>query len=162
MSVFTIPKLADKLFLQPIVILMNSFALSTLMSYVMSTNRCIDWRLITICVTSDIIAMGADHLKDKEEEILSDHNNANDPRLTSCAVLLALALSQCPISTLLTTAAFVIPALLWTTLISFKKFALILRHLLEKFGGGKHQPSTSHNAVAYLLTYWTAQVDISL
>ncbi|KAG2129308.1 hypothetical protein BD769DRAFT_1455608 [Suillus cothurnatus] len=77
---------------------MNSFALSTLMSYVMSSNGSIDWRPITIC---------------------------------------------CPISTLLTTAAFVAPALLWTTPISFNKFALILRHLLGRFRRDKHQPSAS-------------------
>jgi hypothetical protein len=109
---------------------------------------------ITICVTSDILAMGADHLKDKEEEFSSDRNNANDPRLaswfvyartflTASAVLLSLALSQCPISTLLTTAAFVVPALLWTTPISFNKFALIPRRLLGRFGGDDHQPPTS-------------------
>jgi hypothetical protein len=109
---------------------------------------------ITICVMSDILAIGADHLKDKKEEFLSNHNNANDPRLASwfiyartflaaCAGLLALALSQCPISTLLTTAAFVAPALLWTTPISFNKFALILRHLLGRFRRDKHQPSAS-------------------
>ncbi|KAG1871514.1 hypothetical protein F4604DRAFT_1583304 [Suillus subluteus] len=154
MSILTIPKLADELFLRPIVISMNSFALSTLMSYVMSANGCIDWRPITICVTSDILAMGADHLKDKEEEFSSDCNNTNNPRLASwfiyartflatSAALLALALSQCPISTLLTTAAFVAPALLWTTPISFTKFALISRCLLGMFGGDKHQPSTS-------------------
>lgn len=154
MSTLTTQKLADELFLRPIVISMNSLALSALMSYVMSANGDIDWRPITICVTSDILAMGADHLKDKEEEFSSDHNNANDPRLASwfvyartflaaSAVLLALALSQCPVSTLLTTAAFVAPALLWTTPISFKKFGLISRRLLGRFGGDKHQPSTS-------------------
>lgn len=98
--------------------------------------------------------MGADHLKDKEEEFSSDRDNVNDSRLaawfiyartflTASAILLALALSQCPISTLLTTAAFVAPALLWTTPISFKKFAPILRRLLGRFGGDKRQPSTS-------------------
>ncbi|KAG1732970.1 hypothetical protein EDB19DRAFT_1732357 [Suillus lakei] len=149
MSILTIQKLADELFLRPIVISMNSLALSCLMSYVMSANGTLDWRPITICVTSDILAMGADHLKDKEEEF----KNANDPRiaswfvyartfLTASAVLLALALSQCPISTLLTTAVFVAPALLWTTPISFKKFGLISRHL-GRFGKDKHQPSTS-------------------
>ncbi|KAG2335286.1 hypothetical protein BDR05DRAFT_631155, partial [Suillus weaverae] len=148
MSTLTTQKLADELFLRPIVISMNSLALSALMSYVMSANGDIDWRPITICVTSDILAMGADHLKDKEEEFSSDHNNANDPRLaswfiyaraflTASAVLLALALSQCPVSTLLTTAAFVAPALLWTTPISFKKFGLISRRLLGRFGGDK-------------------------
>ncbi|KAG1811795.1 uncharacterized protein BJ212DRAFT_1483520 [Suillus subaureus] len=151
MSILTIPKLADELFLRPIVISMNSLALSILMSYVMSANGSIDWRPITICITSDILAMGADHLKDKEEEFSSKHNNANDPRLASwftyartflavSAVFLALALSQCPISTLLTTAAFVAPALLWTTPISFRKFTLIR---LNRFGGDKCQPSAS-------------------
>ncbi|KAG1723050.1 hypothetical protein EDB19DRAFT_1859161 [Suillus lakei] len=154
MSILTTQKLADELFLRPIVISMNSLALSCLMSYVMSANGTLDWRPITICVTSDILAMGADHLKDKEEEFSSDRNNANDPRITSwfvyartfltaSAVLLALALSQCPISTLLTTAAFVAPALLWTTPISFKKFGLISRRLLGRFGKDEHQPSTS-------------------
>ncbi|KAG1726571.1 hypothetical protein EDB19DRAFT_1914558 [Suillus lakei] len=154
MSILTTQKLADELFLRPIVISMNSLALSCLMSYVMSANGTLDWRPITICVTSDILAMGADHLKDKEEEFSSDRNIANDPRITSwfvyartlltaSAVLLALALSQCPISTLLTTAAFVAPALLWTTPISFKKFGLISKRLLGRFGQDKHQPSTS-------------------
>ncbi|KAG2088375.1 uncharacterized protein F5147DRAFT_644106 [Suillus discolor] len=156
MSTLTIPKLADELFLRPIVISMNSLALSALMSYVMSANAGIaDWRPITICVTSDILAMGADHhLKDKEEEFSSDRNNANNPRLASwflyartflaaSAVLLAFALSQCPISTLLTTATFVAPALLWTTLISFKKFWLISRRLLGRFSRDRQQPSTS-------------------
>ncbi|KAG1768832.1 hypothetical protein EDD22DRAFT_212207 [Suillus occidentalis] len=154
MSVLTIPKLADDLFLRPIVISMNSLALSALMSQVMSADGILDWRPIIICVTSDILAIGADHLKDKEEEFLSDHNNANDPRLaywfvcartflTTSAVLLALALSQCPISTLLTTAAFVVPALLWTTPISFNKFGLIPRRLLGRFGGDNHQPPAS-------------------
>ncbi|KAG2054292.1 hypothetical protein BDR06DRAFT_955529 [Suillus hirtellus] len=154
MSTLTIPKLVDELFLRPIVISMNSLALSALMSYVMSANAGIDWRPITICVTSDILAMGSDHLKDKEEEFSSDRNNANGPRLASwflyartfltvSAVLLAFALSQCPISTLLTTATFVAPALLWTTPISFKKFWLISRRLLGRFAGDSHQPSTS-------------------
>ncbi|KAG1906341.1 uncharacterized protein F5891DRAFT_1005197 [Suillus fuscotomentosus] len=154
MSTLTIPKLADELFLRPIVISMNSLALSALMSYVMSANAGIDWRPIIICVTSDILAMGADHLKDKKEQFSSDRNNANDPRLaswflyartflTASAVLLAFALSQCPISTLLTTATFVAPALLWTTPISFKKFWLISRRLLGRFSGDRHQPSTS-------------------
>jgi hypothetical protein len=108
---------------------------------------------ITICVTSDILVVGADHLKDKEVEFSSDRNNANDPRLaswfayartflTASAVLLALALSQCPISTLPTTAAFVVPALLWTTPISSNKFGLIPRRLLGKFGGD-NQPAAS-------------------
>ncbi|KAG1879934.1 hypothetical protein F4604DRAFT_1620406 [Suillus subluteus] len=144
MSILTIAKLADELFLRPIVISMNSLVLSTLMSFVMSANGSIDWRPITICVMSDILAMGADHLKDKEEEFSSDRNNANKSRLASwfiyartflaaSAALLALALSQ----------SFVAPALLWTTPISFKKFALISRRLLGRFGGDKHQPSTS-------------------
>ncbi|KAG2031356.1 hypothetical protein BDR03DRAFT_905071 [Suillus americanus] len=154
MTILTITKLADELFLRPVVISMNSLALSTLMSYVMSASGSIDWRPIIICVTSDILAMGADHLKDKEEEFSSDCNNADDPRLTSwfiyartfltaSAVLLALALSQCPFSTFLTTAVFVAPALLWTTPISFKKFALISRHLFGRLGEDKHQPSTT-------------------
>ncbi|KAG2151199.1 uncharacterized protein EDB93DRAFT_1139806 [Suillus bovinus] len=154
MSILTIPKLADELFLRPIVISMNSLALSTLMTYVMSANASIDWRPITICVTSDILAMGADHLKDKEEEFSSDRNTTKNPRLASwfmyartflavSAVLLAFALSQCPISTLLTTATFVAPALLWTTPISFKKFWLISRRLSGRFSGDKRQPSTS-------------------
>ncbi|KAG1906332.1 uncharacterized protein F5891DRAFT_1125661 [Suillus fuscotomentosus] len=124
----TIPKLADELFLRPIVISMNSLALSALMSYVMSANGRIDWRPMIVCVTSDILAIGADHLKDKEEEFSLDRTTTNDPYLT-CAVLLALVLSQCPFSTLLTTAMFVVPALLWTTPISFKS--------------DRHQPSTS-------------------
>ncbi|KAG1726574.1 hypothetical protein EDB19DRAFT_2042991 [Suillus lakei] len=154
MSILTTQKLADELFLRPIVISMNSLALSCLMSYVMSANGTLDWRPITICVTSDILAMGADHLKDKKEEVSSDRDNTNDPHITSwfvyartfliaSAVLLALALSQCPISTLLTTAAFVAPALLWTTPISFKKFGLISKRLLGRFDKDKHQPSTS-------------------
>ncbi|KIK38329.1 hypothetical protein CY34DRAFT_15116 [Suillus luteus UH-Slu-Lm8-n1] len=160
MPVLTIQKLADDLFLRPIAISMNSLALSVLMSQVMSANGNLDWRPITICVTSDILAMGADHLKDKEEEFSSDCNNANDPRLaswfvyartflTASAVLLALALSQCPISTLLTTATFVLPALLWTTPISFNKFGLISRRLLGRFGGNNHQPplASAHTLV---------------
>ncbi|KAG2124167.1 hypothetical protein DEU56DRAFT_38330 [Suillus clintonianus] len=153
MTILTIPKLADELFLRPIVISMNSLALSSLMSYVMSANGNIDWRPITICVTSDILAMGADHLKDKEEEFSSDRNNANDPRLaswfvyartflTASTVLLVLALSLCPVSTLLTTAAFVAPALLWTTPISFQKFGLISGRLLGRSVEDSHQPST--------------------
>ncbi|KAG2054297.1 hypothetical protein BDR06DRAFT_989514 [Suillus hirtellus] len=136
----TIPKLADELFLRPIVISMNSLALSALMSYVMSSNGRIDWRPITICVTADILAIGADHLKDKEEEFSLDRTTTNDPCitcwfiyartfLTANAVLLALVLCQCSISTLLTTVMFVVPALLWTTPISFKS--------------DRHQPSTS-------------------
>lgn len=157
MSILTIPKLADEVFLRPIIISMNSLALSALMSYVMSANGSLDWRPITICVTSDILAMGADHLKDKEEEFSSDRNNANDLRLaswfmyartflTASAMLLALALSQCPVSTLLTTAAFVAPALLWTTPISFKKFGLISRRLLGMFGGDMHQSEPPKSA----------------
>ncbi|KAG2141940.1 hypothetical protein DEU56DRAFT_271565 [Suillus clintonianus] len=154
MSTLTIPKLADELFFRPIVISMNSLALSSLMSYIMSANGTIDWRSITICVTSDILAMGADHLRDKEEEFSSDRNNANDPRLaswfgyartflTASAMLLALALSLCPLSTLLTTAAFIAPALLWNTPISFKKLGLISRRLLGSFVKDSHKPSTS-------------------
>ncbi|KAG2356150.1 hypothetical protein BDR07DRAFT_1492288 [Suillus spraguei] len=153
MPILTISKLADELFLRPIVISMNSLALSALMSYVMSANGSIDWRPITIWVTADILVMGADHLKDKEEEFLSDCNNVNDPRLaswfiyariflTANTVLFAWALSQCPISTLLTTAAFIAPALLWTTPISFEKFALISRRLLRMFGKDKRQHYT--------------------
>ncbi|KAG2366176.1 hypothetical protein BDR07DRAFT_1607045 [Suillus spraguei] len=154
MSILTISKLADELFLRPIVISMNSLALSVLISYVMSANGSIDWKPITICVTSDLLAMGADHLKDKEEEFASDCNNANDPRLaswfiysrvflTACAGLLALALFQCPISTLFTTTAVVAPALLWTTPIRFKMFELISRRLIGMFGRDRHQSSTS-------------------
>ncbi|KAG2097032.1 uncharacterized protein F5147DRAFT_641444 [Suillus discolor] len=150
----TIPKLADELFLRPIMISMNSLALSALMSYVMSANGRIDWRPITVCVTSDILAIGADHLKDKEKEFSLDRTITNDPYLTcwfiyartfltANAVLLALVLSQCPISTLLTTAMFVVPALLWTTPISFKRFWVISRCLLGRFGSNRHQPSTS-------------------
>ncbi|KAG1734589.1 hypothetical protein EDB19DRAFT_1726688 [Suillus lakei] len=154
MSFLTIPKLADELFLRPIVISMNSLALSSLMSYAMSTDGRLDWRPITICVTSDILAIGTDHLKDQEEEFLSGHNNANDRRLaswfvyartflTTSAVLLALALSLCPISTLLATALFVVPALLWTTPINFKRFELISKRILGRSGEDQYQPSTS-------------------
>ncbi|KAG2151184.1 uncharacterized protein EDB93DRAFT_1083563 [Suillus bovinus] len=154
MSILTVPKLADELFLRPIVISMNSLALSVLISCVMSANASIDWRPITICVTSDILVMGADHLKDKEEEFMSDRSTTKDPRLASwfmyartfltvSAVVLVFALSQCPISTLLTTATFVTPALLWTTPISFKKFWLISRRFLGRSSGEKHQTSTS-------------------
>ncbi|KAG2135785.1 hypothetical protein DEU56DRAFT_806469 [Suillus clintonianus] len=172
MSTLTIPKLASQLIFRPIVISMNSLALSSLMSYVMSANGNIDWRSvcslvyyqrisliqlssqITICVASDILAMGADHLKDKEEEFLSDRKNAYDPRLaswfvyariflTASAVLLALTLSLCPLSTLLTTAAVLAPALLWNIPISFNMFGLISRHLLGRFvKDSHHQPST--------------------
>ncbi|KAG2335246.1 hypothetical protein BDR05DRAFT_1007044 [Suillus weaverae] len=55
MSTLTTQKLADELFLRPIVISMNSLALSALMSYVMSANGDIDWRPITICVTGGIL-----------------------------------------------------------------------------------------------------------
>ncbi|KAG2357122.1 hypothetical protein BDR07DRAFT_1363509 [Suillus spraguei] len=160
MSILTIPKLADELFLRPIVIAMNSLALSALMSYVMSANGGIDWRPITICVTSDILVMGADHLKDnlKEEEFWLDRNNAKNPCLaswfiyartflTANAVLLVSALFQCPISTLFTTATFVAPALLWTTPISFKKIGLISRRLLGRSGADKHQPSTASHVL---------------
>ncbi|KAG1818375.1 hypothetical protein EV424DRAFT_1347643 [Suillus variegatus] len=101
------------------------------MSYVMSANAGIDWRPITICVTSDILAMGADHLKDKEEEFSSDRNNANDPRLASWFFVQFRHSSPRQHS------------LLWTTPISFKKFWLILRRLLGGFGRDRHQPSTS-------------------
>ncbi|KAG2067488.1 hypothetical protein BDR04DRAFT_1212736 [Suillus decipiens] len=151
MSVLTVSRLVDELFLRPIVISMNSFALSILISYVMSTNRSIDWRPIIICVVSDILAVGADHLKDKKKEFLLDYNNANDPRLASwfvysraflaaCAGLLALTLLHCPILTFLTTTAVVAPALLWTTPISFKNFGLISWHLFGRIGRDKHQP----------------------
>ncbi|KAG2073739.1 hypothetical protein BDR04DRAFT_1009691 [Suillus decipiens] len=154
MSILTVSKLADELFLRPIVISMNTLALSVLISHVMSANGSIDWKPITICVTSDLLAMGVDHLKDKEEEFSSDCNNASDQRLASwfiysraflaaCAGLLALALFQCPISTLFTTTAVVTPALLWTTPIRFKMFELISRRLIGMFGRKKHQPSTS-------------------
>ncbi|KAG0697949.1 hypothetical protein DFH29DRAFT_128187 [Suillus ampliporus] len=176
MSILTIPKLADELFLRPIVISMNSLALSSLMSLVMSTNGKVDWRpvvsliryqrilltqshpQITICVTADILAIGADHLKDQEEEFTSDHNNAKDQRLASLftcartfltisAVLLALALFLCPISTLLTTATFVVPALLWTTPISLKKSGLILKRLIGISAEDDHKPPTSASAL---------------
>ncbi|KAG0699996.1 hypothetical protein DFH29DRAFT_854073 [Suillus ampliporus] len=152
MSILTIPKLADELFLRPIVISMNSLALSSLMSLVMSANGKVDWRpVITICVTADILAIGADHLKDQEEEFASNHNNAKDQRLASLftcartfltisAVFLALALFLCPISTLLTTAAFVVPALFWTTPINLPKFGLILKRLIRI---SERQPPTS-------------------
>jgi hypothetical protein len=154
MPVLTVPKLADELFLRPIVISMNSLALSALISHVMSANGSLDWRPITICVASDILVMGSDHLKDKEEEFLADCNNANDSRLASwfvyartflstSAVVLAFTLSQCPISTLFTTAAFVLPALLWTTPISFNKIELIPRLLLGMYGGDDHKPPAS-------------------
>ncbi|KAG2144534.1 hypothetical protein DEU56DRAFT_790165 [Suillus clintonianus] len=151
MSILTIPKLAKELFLEPIMISMNSLALSSLMSYAMSADGNIDWRSITICVTADILAMGGDHLKDREEEFSSDRNNETNPRwfvyartfLNANAVLLALALSLCPLLTLLTTAAFLAPALLWNTPISFQKFGLISRRLFGRFVKDSHQPSTS-------------------
>ncbi|KAG1852263.1 hypothetical protein DFJ58DRAFT_414480 [Suillus subalutaceus] len=150
MSILTSTKLSDELFLRPIVISMNSLALSSLMSYVMSAGAKLDWRPIIICVTSDILAIGADHLKDKEEVFSSNHNNAHDPRLacwfvyartflTADAVLLALALSVCPISTVLATAAFVLPALLWTTPINFAKFGLIVKRLPGRSGEDEHE-----------------------
>ncbi|KAG2354059.1 hypothetical protein BDR07DRAFT_1430982 [Suillus spraguei] len=153
MSILTIPKLANELFLRPITISMNNLALSALMPYVMSANGSIDWRPMTICVTSDILAMSADHLKD-EEEFSPDCNNGNNPRLaswftyartflTASTVFLALALSQCQIPTLLTTTAFVAPALLWATPICFKSFGLISRRLFKRLGRDKHQPCTS-------------------
>ncbi|KAG2353531.1 hypothetical protein BDR07DRAFT_1465586 [Suillus spraguei] len=117
----------------------------------MSANGSIDWRPITICVMSDILAMGADYLKNKEEEFPSDRNNANDTRvaswfiyaltfLTTSSGLLALALFQCLI---FTTVMFVAPAMLWTTPISFKSIAMISRRLFRRFGRDKHQPCTS-------------------
>ncbi|KAG2354060.1 hypothetical protein BDR07DRAFT_638326 [Suillus spraguei] len=156
MSILTVTNLADELFLRPIVISMNSLALSSLMSYVMSANGKFDWRPIVICVTSDILAIGADHLKDKEEVFSSDYNNVHDPRfacwfvyartfLTINTVLLALALSVCPISTALVTAAFVLPALLWTTPLNFTKFGQILKRLLQGSSEDKrkNQPPAS-------------------
>ncbi|KAG2068495.1 hypothetical protein BDR04DRAFT_1232737 [Suillus decipiens] len=148
MSILILPKLADELFLRLVIILVNSLNLSALMLYVMSANRSIDWRPMTICVTSDILAMG------DKGEFSSDCNNGNNPHLvswftyartflTASAVFLALALTRCPISTLLTTTAFVAPALLWITPISFKCFALISGRLSRKFGRDKHQPCTS-------------------
>lgn len=141
MTILTVTKLSDELFLRPIVISMNSLALSSFMSYVMSASGKLDWRPIIICVTSDVLAIGIDHLKDKEEVFSSNHNNARDPHLacwfvyartflTANAVLLAFALSVCPISTVLATAAFVLPALLWTTPLNFAKFGLVLKRLL--------------------------------
>ncbi|KAG2031358.1 hypothetical protein BDR03DRAFT_972713 [Suillus americanus] len=154
MSILTIAKLSDELFLRPIVISMNSLALSSLMSYVMSVSAKLDWRPIIICVTSDILAIGADHLKDKEEVFSSNSNNAHDPRLacwfvyartflTADAVLLTLALSVCPISTVLATAVFVLPALLWTTPLNFANFELMLKSLLGRSGEDEHQPPAS-------------------
>ncbi|KAG1883530.1 uncharacterized protein F5891DRAFT_1179190 [Suillus fuscotomentosus] len=110
--------------------------------------------MITICVTSDILAIGADHLKDKEEEFSLDPTTTNNPCITcffmyartflaAHVVLLALVLSRCPMSTLLATAMFVVPALLWTTPISFKKFWLISRRLHGRFGRDNYQPSRS-------------------
>ncbi|KAG2078516.1 hypothetical protein BDR04DRAFT_1086912 [Suillus decipiens] len=119
MPILTISKLADELFLRPIVISMNSLALSALMSCVMSANGGIDWRPITICASSDILAMGADHLKDKEEEFSSDRNNVNDPRLASWFIYAR------------------------TFLTANTRFALISKRLLKKFGRDKHQPYTS-------------------
>ncbi|KAG1719792.1 hypothetical protein EDB19DRAFT_1918543 [Suillus lakei] len=143
MSIPTIPKLADELFLRPIVISMNSLALSCLMSYVMSANGTLDWRPITICVTSDILAMGADHLKDKEEEFSSDRNNANDSRIASWLYMHEPSSPPALYSLHWHYLTFVAPALLWTTPINFKKFGLISRRLLGRFGKDKRQPSTS-------------------
>ncbi|KAG0701457.1 hypothetical protein DFH29DRAFT_926678 [Suillus ampliporus] len=75
MSIPTISRLADELFLRPIVISMNSLVLTSLMSYIMSET--FDWRPTTICVTSDILGIGSDHLKDQESEFLSEHHNAD-------------------------------------------------------------------------------------
>ncbi|KAG1729531.1 uncharacterized protein EDB91DRAFT_812583 [Suillus paluster] len=158
MSILTIPKSADALFLRPIVIAMNSFVLTSLLSFVMSANGKFDWRPITICVTSDILAIGADHLKDQEEEFSSHRKNPNDRPLTSwfvyariflafSAVFLALALFLCPISTLLATTGFVAPALLWTTPINFKRFRLILNRLIGISGEDEHHPATSASAL---------------
>ncbi|KAG0701459.1 hypothetical protein DFH29DRAFT_564828 [Suillus ampliporus] len=152
MPIPKISKLADELFLRPIVISMNSLVLTSLMSYVMSGT--FDWRPITICVMSDILAIGSDHLKDQESEFLSAHHNADGENniaswftyartfLTASAVLLALALFLCPVSTLLTTAVVVAPALLWTTPIDFNKFEFVLKRLLGKSGRAE-RPSTS-------------------
>ncbi|KAG0697952.1 hypothetical protein DFH29DRAFT_1020543 [Suillus ampliporus] len=130
MSIVSTPRLADALFLRPIVIALSSLAQTSLLSYVLSANGQLDWRPITICITSDILAIGADHLKDKEEEY------AKDRQLPSSLFL-------CPISTLLTTAAFVVPALLWTTPINLPKFGLILKRLIGISAEDEHQPPTS-------------------
>ncbi|KAG1747825.1 uncharacterized protein EDB91DRAFT_46624 [Suillus paluster] len=146
MPILTIPKLAESLFLQPIMIATNSLVQTFLLSFLMSANGQLDWRPITICVTSDILAIGIDHLKDQEDEFSSHHKDANDRYLTSLfacartflafsAVVLGLTLLLCSMWTLLATAAFVVPALLWTTQINLEKFKLILNE-------DKHQPPT--------------------
>ncbi|KAG0694859.1 hypothetical protein DFH29DRAFT_1083630 [Suillus ampliporus] len=158
MTILTIPKLADALFLRPIVIALSSLVQTSFLSCVMSANGKVDWRPITICVMSDILAIGGDHLKDREDEFSSHHKNANDRHLTSwfgyartfltvSAVLLALALLLCPISTLFTTAVFAVPAFLWTTPIDLKRFGLILKRLIGISGEKEHQPPTSASAL---------------
>ncbi|KAG0697950.1 hypothetical protein DFH29DRAFT_1082093 [Suillus ampliporus] len=148
MSIVSTPRLADALFLRPIVIALSSLAQTSLLSYLLSANGQLDWRPITICITSDILAIGADHLKDKEEEYAKDRQLPSlfayaRTFLNMSAVLLAVALFLCPLSTLLTTIAFVVPALLWTTPINLPKFGLILKRLIGISAEDEHQPPTS-------------------
>ncbi|KAG1730253.1 uncharacterized protein EDB91DRAFT_1059590 [Suillus paluster] len=156
MSILTTAQLAESLFLQPIMISMNSLVQTLLLSFLMSANGQLDWRPISICVASDILVIGADHLKDQEDEFTSHHDNVNDRHLVSLfvyakvffavsAVVLGLTLLLCPIRTLLATAVFVVPALLWTTPINLKDLRLNLKRLIgiDVFGEDKHQARKS-------------------
>ncbi|KAG1768555.1 hypothetical protein EDD22DRAFT_872383 [Suillus occidentalis] len=123
---------------QPLVVAMSSLVLSSLMSYEISGQ--LDWRPITICVTSDILAVGVDHLKD-QEVIISAWGATVMKRYVPLfqlgrtfmalnALLLVMTLCQSPPKTAFLTAGFAVPAFLWATPLRFQRIGAGLKRFI--------------------------------
>ncbi|KAG1734687.1 uncharacterized protein EDB91DRAFT_1225543 [Suillus paluster] len=129
----------DTVILRPIVVAINTFALASLVSYIIAEQ--LDWRPITIWVTCDIIAVGVDHLKDQEVAIgacgaavakrFAPLINIGRIFLALNASMLVIALCQCPPKTTLVTAVFAAPAFLWATPLEPQRIGVMLKNLMR-------------------------------
>ncbi|KAG0698131.1 hypothetical protein DFH29DRAFT_113237 [Suillus ampliporus] len=142
MATPTVSSILDSLILRPIVVAINTFALSSLVSYMIAGQ--LDWRPITIWVTCDIIAIVIDHLLDQEKAVAAcspDVVKRFTPLINLGRIFLALntallviALFQCPPETTMVTAVFAAPAFLWATPIKSQQIGAMLKNVM----GAKH------------------------
>ncbi|KAG1741420.1 uncharacterized protein EDB91DRAFT_327957 [Suillus paluster] len=142
MGIPTVSTFVDGVMIRPIIVAVNSLVLSSLMSFVIAGR--LDWRPIAVCTTSDILAVGVDHLKDKEDDIRAG-GAAVVKRfaplayvarifLALNALLLVIALSQCPPKMSIITVIFTAPAFLWATPLQPRRIG----GLIKKFIFAKH------------------------
>ncbi|KAG0703672.1 hypothetical protein DFH29DRAFT_850074 [Suillus ampliporus] len=138
MATPTVSSILDSLILRPIVVAINTFALSCLFSYMIAEQ--LDWRPITIWVTCDIIAIIIDHLMDQEEAVAAAGAefvkrftpliNLGRAFLALNTAALVIALSQCPPETTMVTAVFAAPAFLWATPIKPQRIGAMLKNFM--------------------------------